>query len=224
MPGCPSRSGRGWRRRPAGRGTAAAPRGARGGPTARRGAVRRPCTRSTPGSRPRARPRRWRDAVRRGPRPPRAARRRRGPASRWRGTGLMVPTALEARPTATSRGRPSRARSRLGHVEGAVGRLDVHPAHLQAALLGDGQPGRHVGIVVEARDDDGVATAQRRADGPAERIRDGRHVRPEADLVCVRGAEEVGRGERARRGRARRSRGWPRRRRRGWRCWTGGSR
>ncbi len=82
----------------------------------------------------------------------------------------------------------------LLEVEACSPRPGCPPSARQATLLRDAQPGSHVGVVVEARDDDLVPVRERRADGPAEREGDGRHVGPEADLVSVAGAEEVGRG------------------------------
>ena len=88
------------------------PRAARGVPRGCPGGDRRPCRPSRRGSRRRAWRRRSAGAAPRGPRRPRGARRPRWTRSAISRTGLIVPTAFDARPTATSRVRGPRASSR----------------------------------------------------------------------------------------------------------------
>jgi hypothetical protein len=72
-------------------------------------------------------------------------------------TGLIVPTALDASPTATTRVRGPIARSRSRQVQGAVVLADPDPADRDAALFLEGEPRGDVGVVVQPRDDDLVA-------------------------------------------------------------------
>ena len=65
----------------------------------------------------------------------------------------------------------------------------------RAALLLQGQPRGHVGVMVQASDHDLVARSQRPPDGPADGEGEGRHVLTEHDLVRVPCAEEGSRGD-----------------------------
>ena len=81
-----------------------------------------------------------------------------------------------------------------GHVQRVILDVEVDPAHGRAAVLGHHDPGRDVGVVVHAGDDDLVAgsdlTAQRAADAKRER----RHVRAEHDFLRRSGVQHVGDG------------------------------
>ena len=56
-------------------------------------------------------------------------------------------------------------------------------------ILGEREPGRDVGVVVEPRADDLVTGAQRSRERPREQEVERRHARPEGDLVRVTGEE-----------------------------------
>ncbi len=94
------------------------------------------------------------------------------------GTGLMVPVALETRPTATRRVRGPMQRSSSSRSSVASSRWMPTQRTIEPCSSAHGQPGGHVGVVVEARDHDLVAGRQRGADGAAERVGDGGHVGP----------------------------------------------
>jgi hypothetical protein len=85
----------------------------------------------------------------------------------------------------------------VGRVERPIG-PDRRLAHHEPVVLGDPDPRRDVGVVVELGDDDLVAAAQRARHGVREQEVERRHVRPERDLLG-RAARQVG-GRRARRG------------------------
>ena len=189
----------------------------------RRGAARRTCRRSRPRSRRRRRGRRSRRAAPRGPR-----RRRRGPRPRWaaaaiRAIGLIVPTAFDAQPTATSRVRGAEELLEAGEVERAVVEVRLPPADDEAAVGGDRQPRIDVRGVVEAGQDDLVAGLQAGADRAAEVEGQGRHVRRRRRSRRPR--PRAGRpGRRGRPRRSRRSGATSRRPRRGSRSRSGSSR
>ena len=90
------------------------------------------------------------------------------------------------------------ARRELGlevlEVERDVVLADVDLADRDAAIGGHRLPGRDVGLVVEGRDDDLVARAERGADAPPDVEGERRHVVAELDLVRARRTEEVGDG------------------------------
>ena len=111
-----------------------------------------------------------------------------------RGTGLMVPTALEARPTATRRvrGPSARSRSSRSSVQSSsrmptqrTTRPRSSATRSQGATLASWS--RRVTTISSPGCEGGP-------DGPAEGERDGRHVGPEADLVRIGGTKQVGRG------------------------------
>ena len=97
---------------------------ATGGPTARRRAARRTCRPSRRGSRSRAPPRRRARAGRSGRRRRRRARRPRAPGRRRAGTSLIVPSAFDAAPIATSRVRGPIAGAEGVQVELARSRVE----------------------------------------------------------------------------------------------------
>jgi len=70
--------------------------------------------------------------------------------------------------------------------------VDVHPAHGQIDILGDAQPGHHVGVVVHAGEHDLVAGRQRFAQRAAEREAERRHVGAEDDLFGAGGVQKIG--------------------------------
>jgi hypothetical protein len=66
-----------------------------------------------------------------------------------------------------------------------------------AEILGEGEPRRHVRVVVEPCADDLVALAQLAAERPGEQEVERGHALPEGDLVGMAGEEAAGRGARA---------------------------
>ena len=80
----------------------------------------------------------------------------------------------------------------VGKLVGA--RVEVHPAHRQAKVLGQQQPGRHIGVVVHARQHDLVALAELAAQAARHVEGERRHVLPEDDLRGRGRIVEVGAG------------------------------
>ena len=113
------------------------------------------------------------------------------PLARSPAIGLIVPTAFEAQPTATSFVRSLSTASRSSRLKRAVGEIRLPRAddHLVVARRGD--PGIDVRLVVEPAHDDLVAGSHRGDDRAREVERQRGHVRPEGELVGV-DAEEVG--------------------------------
>jgi hypothetical protein len=77
-------------------------------------------------------------------------------------------------------------------VEGDVAGADRGVAHDQVVVGGQEQPGRHVGVVVELRDDDLVARAQRAGDRVREQEVERRHVGAEGDPLRLAAGEVRG--------------------------------
>ena len=82
----------------------------------------------------------------------------------------------------------------LVQFQGAVFHVEVDPGHLAATVLGNQQPGRDIGIVVEAGEDDLVARVEGVRQGPADVQGQGGHVVAEDDLLGAGGVQEVGHG------------------------------
>src|ERR1019366_7079657 len=80
----------------------------------------------------------------------------------------------------------------IEHVDGAVGGLDVSRADLGAAFF-EADPGRDVGVVIEAGDQQLVARLQVASNSAAKREGQRRHVGAENDFVG-RAVKKVGHG------------------------------
>ena len=95
---------------------------------------------------------------------------------------MSVPTAFEATGNATTRVRSESFAAEVVQVERRV-LVDVDEADGQVEVVGELEPGRDVGVVVELRAEDLVAGPEIARDRPRERERERRHVRAEDDLV-----------------------------------------
>src|SRR5690349_12142724 len=71
--------------------------------------------------------------------------------------------------------------------------MDFGPANGYAAILGHGEPGGDVGIVIEAGDDDFISGLQLTADGARDGVGQRGHVRAKGDFVGA-AVEEVAHG------------------------------
>ena len=114
-----------------------------------------------------------------------------------RGMSLIVPSALEAAPIASS--------SAAMIVQATVQVVPIELAGLRnhpdlkdgdAPLALEGAPGIDVGVMVELGDDDRVAVPERSSQGPGQVERERGHVETEGDLGG-RGVEKIGEGLRA---------------------------
>ena len=109
-------------------------------------------------------------------------------------TGLTVPTALAAAPTATSLVALVEPLVELFEPQGAIGRVDVDMAERRPRLLGRQHPGRDVGVVIEPGDDDLVTRPPGLGQRPAEGESQRGHVQTEDHCVRISTAEQIGDG------------------------------
>ena len=110
-------------------------------------------------------------------------------------TRVIVPTAFDAQPTATSFVLRSEGVVERRQVQAEIVGPDVDRLDRQSPILRHQQPRIDVGLVVEVRHHDLVAGRQRRTDRPAHVERQRGHVRPELDRRGVGRAEQVGHRE-----------------------------
>ncbi len=163
-------------------------------PTARPDAARTTCRRRTPEYRRRGPGRRWHSAAHTARHRHRRARPPPLPRFAKCFTSLTVPVQFDAMPSATSlvRRRQHLAQRVVGELVGLG--IEIHPAHHKAQVFRQQQPGRHIGIVVHARQHDFVA----RLETPAEAARhvegQARHVLAEHDFGGRAGIVEIGTG------------------------------
>ena len=127
-------------------------RSATHGRRARRRADRRTCRPSRRGSRSRTGRRRRARAARSGRHRRRPARRRRAPAVATAATSLIVPSAFDAAPMATSRVRGPIARASAVVVDSPGVDDQRHRPHDHAAIPFERAPGVDVGVMIELGD------------------------------------------------------------------------